>query len=96
MVRPTQNKNSHWASAPAQESDETRINKYLAMQGVSTRRDADKLILAGKVTINGRRAILGDKVVAGDKVEVQLLSRQGAVYEHDVEVVGFPPAQPVG
>ena len=43
-------------------NDEIRINKYLAMQGVATRRDADKLILAGKITINGRKAMLGDKV----------------------------------
>ncbi len=49
---------------------ETRINKYLAMKGVSTRKDADKLIEAGKVIINGRRAVLGDKVKEGDKVEV--------------------------
>ena len=48
-----------------------RINKYLATQGVSTRRDADKLIEAGKVMINGRRAILGDKVKEGDKVEIK-------------------------
>ncbi len=47
-----------------------RINKYLAMQGISTRREADKIILAGKVTINGRKAVLGDKVGNGDKVEI--------------------------
>jgi 23S rRNA pseudouridine2604 synthase len=40
------------------------------MQGISTRREADKIILAGKVTINGRKAILGDKVGNGDKVEI--------------------------
>jgi 23S rRNA pseudouridine2604 synthase len=50
--------------------EKIRINKYLAMQGISTRREADKIILAGKVTINGRKAILGDKVGNGDKVEI--------------------------
>lgn len=47
-----------------------RINKYLAHQRICTRREADTLISAGKVTINGRTAILGDKVDEGDKVEV--------------------------
>ena len=47
-----------------------RINKYLADQGLTTRRAADKLIEAGKVLVNGQVAILGQKVVAGDKVEV--------------------------
>jgi len=51
-------------------TDGIRINKYLATQGVSTRRNADKLIEAGKVMINGRKAILGDKVMEGDKIEV--------------------------
>ena len=46
-----------------------RINKYLATQGIATRRDADKIISAGKVMINGRKAVLGDKVKEGDKVE---------------------------
>ena len=31
----------------------TRLNKYLADCGVCSRREADKLIEAGKVTING-------------------------------------------
>jgi 23S rRNA pseudouridine2604 synthase len=57
-----------------------RINKYLATQGVSTRRDADKLIEAGKVTINGRRAILGDKVNEGDKVEITKKIKNNFVY----------------
>jgi len=48
----------------------TRINKYLAEKGYSTRRGADALIEAGKVTINGRKAVLGDKVTETDKVAV--------------------------
>lgn len=62
------------------ETGDVRINKYLAMQGVSTRRDADKLILAGKITINGRRAILGDKVHEGDKVEITKKLTNNYVY----------------
>ena len=47
-----------------------RINKYLAKQGIATRRGADDLVEKGKVTINGRVAELGDKVFEADKVEL--------------------------
>ncbi len=47
-----------------------RINKYLALQGQSTRRGADELIEKKRVFINGRLAVLGDKVTEQDKVEV--------------------------
>ena len=49
-----------------------RINRYLASQNVCSRREADELIAAGKVTINGRMAVLGDKVLETDNVEVFL------------------------
>lgn len=48
-----------------------RINKYLALKGYATRRGADELIAAGRVSVNGERAILGTKVAANDKVEVR-------------------------
>lgn len=48
-----------------------RINKYLAHEGISTRRGADELIARGKVLINGRVALLGDKVNKSDKVELR-------------------------
>lgn len=47
-----------------------RINKYMAIQGLATRRGADELIKRKNVTINGRIAVLGDMVNEGDKVEV--------------------------
>lgn len=47
-----------------------RLNKYIAMAGVASRRDADKLIEAGKVTINGKTAQTGDKIFEGDSVKV--------------------------
>jgi len=59
---------------------EIRINKYLAMRGIATRRDADKIIQAGKVTINGRKAVLGDKVNNGDKVEILKKINNNFVY----------------
>ena len=40
----------------------TRINKYLSEVGYCSRREADKLILKGKVTINGKIPEIGAKV----------------------------------
>lgn len=47
-----------------------RINKYLAMHNLATRRGADALIKKRHVLINGRVAVLGDMVNEGDKVNV--------------------------
>lgn len=47
-----------------------RLNKYLAHQGISTRRGADELIEKKKVLVNGKIAVLGDKVMETDKVEL--------------------------
>lgn len=47
-----------------------RINKYLAKQGIATRRAADTLIEKKRVLINGRVAVLGDKITETDKVEI--------------------------
>ena len=47
-----------------------RINKYIASCGVCSRRDADKLIEEGKVTLNGKPAFPGDRVMPGDSVKV--------------------------
>ena len=47
-----------------------RINKYLSEAGYCSRRAADKLILAGRVTINGKTAELGSKVDLNDLVLV--------------------------
>ena len=47
-----------------------RINKFLAEQGVASRRHADEMIAAGRVKINGNVATLGLDVQEGDVVEV--------------------------
>ncbi len=48
-----------------------RINRYLALTGISTRRAAEELILSRKVTINNRVAVLTDRVLQGDEVVVK-------------------------
>lgn len=47
-----------------------RINKYLSEIGVCSRRGADKLIEAGRVTINGEVPEMGTKIKEGDQVQV--------------------------
>lgn len=47
-----------------------RLNKYLAQQGLASRREADALIAAGQILVNGQPATLGTKVQATDRVEV--------------------------
>ncbi len=48
-----------------------RINKYLAHEGISTRRGADELVAKSKVLINGKVALLGQKINKGDKVTIR-------------------------
>ena len=45
-----------------------RINKFLADKGIASRRHADEIIAAGRVTINGVVATLGASVEDGDEV----------------------------
>ena len=47
-----------------------RINRLLSDSGFCSRREADRLIEAGRVTIDGRVAVLGDQAPAGAEVRV--------------------------
>lgn len=47
-----------------------RINKYLSEAGFCSRREADRLVAAGKVMIDGRTAQLGDQIEEGQKIYV--------------------------
>ncbi len=57
-----------------------RINKHMADLGLSTRREADKLIAAGLVFINGRKAALGERVSATDTVTIKGREPQNYIY----------------
>ena len=46
----------------------TSLNKYIAMTGICSRRAADQLIEAGRVTINNQLAQKGNRVMQGDVV----------------------------
>ncbi|CAG5069311.1 Dual-specificity RNA pseudouridine synthase RluF [Dyadobacter sp. CECT 9623] len=61
----------------------TRINKFISETGFCSRREADRLVEQGKVTLNGKVAVLGDKASTEDDVRVNgkpLKSRKPAVY----------------
>ncbi len=45
-----------------------RLNKFLSDSGVCSRREADRLIGEGRVTVNGKRAGIGAELAEGDKV----------------------------
>ncbi|MDO5695433.1 MAG: pseudouridine synthase [Eubacteriales bacterium] len=51
-----------------QNNNGIRINKYLSQSGICSRREADRRIGAGRVTINGTAAVPGMTVTPGDTV----------------------------
>ncbi|MCG9970190.1 23S rRNA pseudouridine(2604) synthase RluF [Christiangramia crocea] len=51
-------------------AEEVRINKYLSQLGYCSRREADKLIDQGRITINDEVPEMGTKVSPGDIVKV--------------------------
>lgn len=47
-----------------------RINKYLSEVGFCSRREADKLVEAGRITVNGTPVVMGQKVTSKDIITV--------------------------
>ena len=52
------------------ENQETRLNKYLSEVGYCSRREADRLIEEGRITVNGKLPELGLKVTDADEIRV--------------------------
>ncbi len=52
------------------EQEGVRVNKFLSEAGFCSRREADKLIEQGRVTINGKVPEMGTKVLPTDEVRV--------------------------
>ena len=61
-----------------QKKEPVRLNKYLSEAGVCSRREADRLIEKGQVTVDGQTAVTGMRVVPGQEVKVgkKVVSRQ--------------------
>ena len=51
---------------------QTRLNKYISDTGTCSRREADKLIEQGRVTVNGKIPELGTKVSDEDVITIDL------------------------
>ena len=73
------------------EASTTRINKAISDSGYCSRRKADTLIEAGKVTINGEVATLGDRVLATDEIRVD-----GQLITENENLVYIALNKPVG
>jgi 23S rRNA pseudouridine2604 synthase len=50
--------------------DGVRINRFISDKGLCSRREADKWIAEGRVSIGGKVAVLGDRVTDPSKVKV--------------------------
>lgn len=53
-----------------QKKEPVRLNKYLSEAGVCSRREADRLIESGRVTVDGRLAQTGMRITPGQEVRV--------------------------
>ncbi len=70
---------------------EVRINKFLSEAGVCSRREADRQIEAGNVTIDGKIAQMGDRVSEGQQV-----CFQGVPVKKEEEMVLIALHKPAG
>lgn len=65
-----------------------RINKFLAACGLASRRECDKLIAEGKVTVNGKNAVMGQEVDFDDEVFVN--GNRVAVQKNEYYILNKP------
>lgn len=72
-------------------TDKLRINKFFTHHGICSRREADRLVESGRVTINQRVASLGDKVSPED-----VIARDGQVIPWATAPVYIKYYKPVG
>lgn len=56
----------------------TRLNKYLSESGYCSRREADRLIEQGRVTVNGKVPEMGTKVTDADRICVDGVAIQNS------------------
>ncbi|MCE7977825.1 MAG: 23S rRNA pseudouridine synthase F [Nitrospira sp. NTP1] len=68
-----------------------RINKFFTEQGLCSRREADRLVAEGRVTINGVVAKLGDQVSPQD-----IVARDGTILQPGNRAVYIKYHKPVG
>lgn len=74
-----------------EKGEEVRLNKYISETGICSRREADKLIEQGKVTVDGAIATMGTKVKKGQEVRLN-----GKLLKQEEELVYIALNKPVG
>jgi 23S rRNA pseudouridine2604 synthase len=72
-------------------TDTIRINKFFTQHGICSRREADRLIETGRVTINQRIAKLGDQVSQQD-----VIARDGQVIPWGAAPIYIKYHKPIG
>ena len=90
MQKKSQKKNSN-IIVHNDRGDTTRLNKYISESGFCSRREADKYIEAGVVTIDNVKATMGTKVSKGQVVKVN-----GKLISKIDELVYIALNKPVG
>lgn len=76
-------------------TDTKRLNKFISDSGFCSRREADKLIEANRVTINNEIPALGTKVAKGDVVKVDG-KKIGAIAKDKSDRVYIAYHKPIG
>jgi len=69
----------------------TNLNKFISATGICSRREAEKLIVEGRVTINGKPTQLGNRVFPKDVVKVD-----GRLLKHKPKTLYIALNKPVG
>ncbi len=69
----------------------TNLNKFISSTGICSRREAEKLIVEGRVTINGKPTQLGNRVFKNDVVKVD-----GRLLKHKPKTLYIALNKPVG
>ncbi|EFK97738.1 Ribosomal large subunit pseudouridine synthase F [sediment metagenome] len=74
-----------------------RINRYLFLKNICSRREADRLIEKKLITVNGNKAIIGQQIQKNDKVEIKkigkdkLSKKQIILFNKPIGVVSHNP-----
>ena len=69
----------------------TRLNKFISETGLCSRREADKLVEEGRVTVNGSIPLLGTKVSEDDEIKID-----GKLLKQKSKLVYLAFNKPVG
>ena len=84
-------KNNKYVIIHKERGSEIRLNKFISETGFCSRREADKLIESGRVTVDGIKAVMGTKVKENADVKVD-----GRPLKKEEELVYIVLNKPVG